>query len=331
VREFWSSNVKTIFSTEGVNIRDRFTCWHEVACQHVIHHQSRPACRHTFEAHLKAEQVADIELLSAEVSPMAFTHTKTQASSADYRKVIICRPMSGRLILEQDGRSAPLQAGQLALVDPQRPYIGSFDRDSILLIAKVPRLGLEARLGSLRMVTAHVVNTHEPAGHFASSFLGMLTRYAGAMESRLEHIVRDQVVELLAASLAKVLEEPGRAVSTSIVLTRLRVRSAVEAALPDPNADPAGIAARAGVSVRYANQVLAADRTSIMRLVLSRRLDRCRAAFDDPSQGPRTISEIAYAWGFSDMTHFARAFSRAFGVLPRDYRQSARAARLQAA
>jgi AraC-like DNA-binding protein len=39
-------------------------------------------------------------------------------------------------------------------------------------------------------------------------------------------------------------------------------------------------------------------------------------------QGHRTISEIAYGWGFSGMTHFGRRFKAAFGSSPRDYRKA---------
>ncbi len=67
----------------------------------------------------------------------------------------------------------------------------------------------------------------------------------------------------------------------------------------------------------YANAVLADRETSITRLVRSLRLARCQAALSDPLQRHRTISEIAYGWGFSDMTNFSRVFKAAFGMAPR--------------
>jgi AraC family transcriptional activator of tynA and feaB len=76
------------------------------------------------------------------------------------------------------------------------------------------------------------------------------------------------------------------------------------------------------MSVRYANDVLARAETSIGRLVQEKRLARCRKALEDPFQEHRTVSEIAYGWGFSDMTHFGRAFKKAYGMLPRDYRRA---------
>jgi AraC-like DNA-binding protein len=38
-------------------------------------------------------------------------------------------------------------------------------------------------------------------------------------------------------------------------------------------------------------------------------------------QAHRTIGDIAYSWGFSDLSHFARRFKRAYGCTPSDYRR----------
>jgi len=36
----------------------------------------------------------------------------------------------------------------------------------------------------------------------------------------------------------------------------------------------------------------------------------------------RHVSEIAFAWGFNDLSHFGRVFREHFGMSPRDFRQS---------
>jgi AraC family transcriptional regulator, positive regulator of tynA and feaB len=104
------------------------------------------------------------------------------------------------------------------------------------------------------------------------------------------------------------------------VLTR--VRAAIERRLSDPALDPAIVAAAAGISVRYANAVLAQQGTSLARLIQTRRLERCRKALGDLTQAHRSISDIAYFWGFSDMTHFGRRFRSAYGLLPSEYRRA---------
>ena len=76
------------------------------------------------------------------------------------------------------------------------------------------------------------------------------------------------------------------------------------------------MAAETGISVRYANTLLSAEGSSLERYILNRRLERCRRALEDPRHAHRTIGEIAFAWGFSDLSHFARRFKAKFGVSP---------------
>ncbi|HEV8315310.1 MAG TPA: helix-turn-helix domain-containing protein, partial [Burkholderiaceae bacterium] len=51
------------------------------------------------------------------------------------------------------------------------------------------------------------------------------------------------------------------------------------------------------------------------------RLDACERALAGAGSAGRTITEIAYAAGFSDAAHFSRAFQQRFGMTPRAYRR----------
>ena len=119
-------------------------------------------------------------------------------------------------------------------------------------------------------------------------------------------------------------------ISSARSVALLNVRAAIESRLGDPGLNATTVA-EAGISIRYANALLAEVNTSIMRLVLAMRLARCRQALEDPLQNNRTVSEIAYGWGFSDMTHFGRRFKDMYDVSPRDYRKSANGPRRGAA
>ena len=47
-----------------------------------------------------------------------------------------------------------------------------------------------------------------------------------------------------------------------------------------------------------------------------RRLEGCRTALLDPLWRDRSITAIAFAWGFNSMAHFTRLFREAYGVAP---------------
>jgi len=40
-----------------------------------------------------------------------------------------------------------------------------------------------------------------------------------------------------------------------------------------------------------------------------------------PAQGNRTVTAIAFDYGFNSPTHFGRAFRARYGATPRDYRR----------
>ena len=51
---------------------------------------------------------------------------------------------------------------------------------------------------------------------------------------------------------------------------------------------------------------------------------RSRQALEDPAQRTRTVSDIAYSFGFSDLSHFARRFKAEFGRSPSECRPGTR-------
>jgi AraC family transcriptional activator of tynA and feaB len=307
--------VQTLFSTNNVHPRDRFDCWHSIACKTVVNHDSRPECRATFEAELQWGTLGGLELVLFENSPMDISKSRATAD-----QLFVCRQMAGEVVLEQSSREAALEAGDITVLDPLLPYAGRFFSGSKLLVLKIPRRLLEARTGKTRQMIARRIRPIAAESSLASSFLAMLPTHAGNLGAAAEEIVADQALDLIAVSFAKAMESKPR-VSSARSLALVNLRAAVEARLADPALDAETVATATGVSVRYANAVLAQAGTSITRLIQTRRLARCRQALEDPSQRHRTISEIAYGWGFSDMTHFGRRFRAAFGSSPRDYRR----------
>jgi AraC-like DNA-binding protein len=315
--------VRTIFSTAEVHARDRFDYWHSVACESIVDHDSQPDCRRDFSATLQSGMLADIGLVVFENSPMAISHTLRHASGSNPDELFVCRQLAGRLALEQHGREVLLGPGDITLLDPRAPYAGRFFIGSRLLVLKVPRALLEARLGETREITARAVVPSAAVSRLTSAFLATLPAHVTGLDPTAEAMVENQVLDLVALTLATTQVQTRR-VSSARSLVAMRLRAVIERRLTDPSLNAGFVAAGAGVSVRYANAVLADEGTSIGRLILARRLACCQRALEDPSQAHRTISAIAYGWGFSDMTHFGRKFRGAYGLLPKEYRGRAR-------
>jgi AraC-like DNA-binding protein len=50
-------------------------------------------------------------------------------------------------------------------------------------------------------------------------------------------------------------------------------------------------------------------------------LEECSRALQIPAQRGRTVTSIAFDFGFNSPTHFGRVFRARYGVTPREYRR----------
>jgi len=314
----------TIFSTAKIHARDRFDYWHTVACKTIVDHDSTPRCRGSFHAQLDAGVIAEIELIRFDNSPMSVSHTEQHVNRAVHDDLFVCRQLAGRIALQQDSRQVMLMPGDITLIDSRRPYVGQFLEGSRLLVLKVARRLLEARVGDVRDLTTWIMRPSGGAIGLTSQLISTLPDYAEQLDPPVEEILQGKVLDLIALAIGEIMSKRPR-LSSARSLVLLKVRSAIDARLADPALDASSVARAAGVSVRYANAVLADEGTSINKLIQAMRLERCRKALEDHLQAGRKISEIAYSWGFSDMTHFGRKFRAAYGLLPRDFRRLAAA------
>ena len=74
------------------------------------------------------------------------------------------------------------------------------------------------------------------------------------------------------------------------------------------------------MSPRYLHRLFEAEGQSVGRWIWAARLDCCRRDLADPAQAGRSITDIAFAWGFSDIAHFSRSFRARYGDSPRAFR-----------
>jgi AraC family transcriptional regulator, positive regulator of tynA and feaB len=315
--------VETIFSTASVHPRDRFDCWHSLACKEIIDHNSVAEDRLAFQAEIKAAKFGSLDIVEFSNSPMQVAHTLTHVERTSPDTVFLCYQLLGSVLVVQNAREVNLEARTLMLIDPRLPYDARFSAGSKTLLIKVPRSELRARVGRNRELIGRRVTAEQQDDDLALSILAKLPSLAGRVATVTEDLVGNHLLDLIGLSIGRTLGDTAGRISNPKALLLGRIRSVVETQIQDPDLDGQKVVDIVGISLRYANALLAEQDSSLLRLILSRRLSRCRSAFADPNQAHRTIAEIAQGWGFSDMTYFGRCFKASFGVSPRKYQKAA--------
>ena len=103
-----------------------------------------------------------------------------------------------------------------------------------------------------------------------------------------------------------------------------RIMQFMEDGLPDPGLNVGAVARAHHISERYVYTILHANGIVFGDWVRSRRLEECAHALADPRAAHVTVSEIAFRWGFRDHSTFTRAFRRAYGMSPTEWRTRGR-------
>jgi len=312
--------VKLLFSTNSVHPRDRLAFWHEEATKAFVAHEFSTPIRRNFRAEISVGSLANVELALFKSNEARVVRSQSCLRFADDDDIHLCRQISGSMTMHQDGRDAATQPGDVYILDPRRPFEFSLASNTRTLVFKVARSETQSRLGEIANYTATPISLMRPVGALASEFLASLAERADAIDPVTGVKLVQQALDLVA--LAFETAKGGVAQLSSVrTTTLLRLKSIIESKLHDHALSPTGAARAAGISVRYANALLAEEHTSLERHIMLRRLERCHQALMSPTHSSRTITEIAYSYGFSDLSHFTRRFKERFGCTPSEIRR----------
>ena len=101
------------------------------------------------------------------------------------------------------------------------------------------------------------------------------------------------------------------------------IKAIATAALDDPDLTPAQVAAKAGISVRTLHRIFQETGETFWSWIRDKRLERCYADLTAPPLSKRTITEVAFRWGFNELSTFDRNFRKRYGSSPRQVRSIA--------
>ena len=263
------------FATDTVHPRDRFDLWHDVACRAYAQHECTTEAPTKFEGALRTARLAQATLSIYENSPMDVWRTARQVERAPSDRVFICLQLDNACRIGQLGRETTITPGEFTIVETNRPFRFIYTERSRQMVLDVDRTELTRMLGSVSGLTALTIGPDSAIGSLASGFMQILPAHAALLSGDAGAHVANQVLDLVAMALGRRAEVGRVKLEAASALTLIRLRSAVEQALPNRDLTCQDVAAVAGISMRYANTLLAKEGTSLERLIIQRRLERC--------------------------------------------------------
>jgi AraC family transcriptional regulator, positive regulator of tynA and feaB len=223
--------------------------------------------------------------------------------------------VSGKSAMIQNDHALRIAAGDVVLVDAARPvtYFGN-DASARWVSLHLPRqslisyLGFEPQGGSCR-------RSGTPAGRFLNEVVVDALKGEGSSFSPADSYMQLAVYDLVGALFAP-SDTPSISRSTDKLFAR--ICGVIKDNFSDPDFGPVEAAAEVGISIRYVQKLFTERGTTCSEFIYSLRLDRAAHLLHRRAllRTGQPLSEIAYACGFRDYTHFARKFGHRFGYSP---------------
>ncbi|MCK1384869.1 helix-turn-helix domain-containing protein [Bradyrhizobium sp. 21] len=310
------------FTTDGSPSHRRLALWQDIVCDVFVGLDCKSDLGSAFRG--SVTQAALGKAVCSEVSSdrQHVFRTPSRIARSDQDFVLIALGNRGAGGVVQDGRETVIHPGEFALYDTTRPYELKFNDTFTQTIFKVPRHLLQRRLGSTETLTAMSFGADVPLERLAYDFIVRLCQSADRLAPDNAAALSEQAVDLLAMALSERLGKTSLPSSTHRSALLYRLKAHIRTHLADPDLSLSETAAALGISSRYVNDLLADEDASFQRYVLGERLAQCRRDLASAVLAHRHISEIAFAWGFNDLSHFGRVFREHFGMSPRDFRHS---------
>lgn len=310
-------------STRGVHVSERREFW-EAGARFLFGALTlEELSDQPFDANFSHTSIGDLVFcrLGARV-PHRVLRTPAVAANDDRPFLKAVLQTRGRSVIAQSGRKISLYSGQWTVYDAGQPYTVALSAGGEFSLLLVPRARVVSRGLDLRAFVLRRFSAGRGLGKLIWSLIGNAVDQIPELQSRASLDVAEIVAQMTRLALLDSLS--GETVESDALNSRDRLRERVKfyisAHLNDPELSIQKLAGLARCSKRYLHLIFRPESRSISDYILQARLQRCRADLLDPSLAQRSITEIAYAWGFNSSNHFSRCFKREFGASPRDLR-----------
>ncbi len=261
-----------------------------------------------------------LNFASLEFSPHIASCAKPAASPLS--AMFVSLQKQGQTHIKQDDRECITQPGDIFIFDPSNPFELETSCTHVYSMYLPRRALLEhaPRIGSL---TALRIDGRQGTGALLRIMFDELFAMAPDLKPQALGPIANIMPQLVSTALLSLEQYDAVGPSRMNAFHKSRILTFIQANLRDPGLCAASIARGVGLSTRYVYQLFEDEATSPMKWIWTKRLEQCHREISSPAMRNKTISEIAYDWGFSDAAHFSRSFKAMYGQTPRECRTAA--------
>lgn len=310
-----------ILSTDNVPSNETALAWRDCMSKLFGGLESDLYGDSVFDGHVYSSRAGNVVMTRLEANRHRVIRSAKLARHSDTSYLKIVAPWQGVAAVEQHGRQAWVRPGGWAIYDTTGNYEVANPERSQHLIVMLPKEQLMERGLRLDPLMGRHVGGTSGISRVALETMRSTYQELPSMTPEAASGAGSLILELVRLSLQDLA---GRETATTqLEAFRDRIRDHIGQHLRDPGLSIDRIAQALNCSKRHLHNAFSAEDDTLAHHILRRRLQACMRDLKNLDMAHRTITDIAFSWGFNNGAHFSRVFREHTGLSPRDFRETA--------
>lgn len=307
-------------TTDTVPVRDRLGFWADLISRHVNPMRFEAAGDHRFRGCVATRVIAGLAISAVSGQGIQALHGRSEIARTDRHFHVACVHLGGEAQITHRDETVDLMRGDVFLTDSRRQFTLGLERPWKHLVVALPAHWLDGRVTRPELAAGAVLR-NQPLARLWARLLVDGYGMADALSPSAAALFAQHSIDLLAQALDE-RQSPTPAPPEALrVAAFLRACRLITLEFGDPELTPNHIAARLGVSTRTLERIFAGQGESIVRRTYDERVRQAARLLTDAGAAHRSVTEIAFACGFNDASHFGRVFAARMHMTPSRWRR----------
>jgi len=298
-------------STAGLGPKKQLQRWSDALTNLCGQFEVDPLEASTLEGKINYTTVSKLKLCQIEASQHRISHTIVRSHSSEHPYVKILFQTYGISYFEQNGVQIQIKPGDCLAYDVSCPHTivsPALTRHEVVI---VPKDLLRERGFNFSKMSACKLSARDGTGRIAHDLVHAAFDEAAKLSANSAVGVADSLIDLLLLPLREADTTFDRVGPEAMYV---RAQAYIREHLRDPDLSIDRISAALGCTKRYLHMLFSERGMTVSDYIWRARLQHCRQELE--THAGKTITDVAFSWGFSSSSHFSRVFRKCYGVVP---------------
>jgi len=241
------------------------------------------------------------------------------------RDLILAVVRDGTATTAQCGREVTVRGSGAFLSSSLEPLV--MERTAARLINySLLRSDLAPAIADFERVLQTAIPLDSEAMRLLIGYTNLAVRDGASASAEFHRLAVRHIHDLIALAIGATRDAAEMAKTRGLAAARradlyARARRLIALRFDEPNLAPGEMAHRLGVSERLLQKVFGERGEAVMACLWEERVARAARLLSAPETADRSVTDIAFACGFNDSSHFGRVFAAGMGLPPSRWRK----------